>query len=50
MAKKVVAGMKKASGAVKVIYPVKKETKGKYRFKEEIIPKDALNDFLKTKA
>ncbi len=48
MAKKVVAGMKKATGAVKVIKPVKSEKSGKYRFKEEVISKDLLSDFLKS--
>ena len=48
MAKKVVAGMKKATGVVKVIKPVKSEKSGKYRFKEEVISKDSVNEFLKS--
>lgn len=48
MAKKVVAGMKKATGVVKVIKPVKSEKTGKYRFKEEVVPKEAVNDFIKS--
>ncbi len=47
MAKKVVAGMKKATGVIKVIRPVKKQETGKYRFREDIVAKDNLNEFLK---
>ena len=50
MAKKVVAGMKKATGVVKVIRPVKKQANGTYRFKEDLISKDDLNTFLKNNA
>lgn len=46
MAKKVVAGLRKATGLVKVIKPVKIEN-GKYRFKEEIVAKERVNDFIK---
>lgn len=50
MAKKVVATFKDKSAKVnitKVIIPVKNEKTGSYSFKEEIIPSDQLNSFLK---
>jgi hypothetical protein len=47
MAKKVVAGLKKATTLVKVIQPVKSKTTGKYRFRADIIDKEILQDFLK---
>jgi len=48
MAKKVIAGLKKETGVVKVIVPVKSEKTGKYRFKEEIISKDRIDEFIKS--
>ncbi|MCG9911952.1 MAG: DUF4295 domain-containing protein [Flavobacteriales bacterium] len=50
MAKKVVATLKKGEGKdfAKVIKMVKNE-KGSYSFKEEIVHKDAANDFFKGK-
>ena len=47
MAKKVVAGLKKATTIVKVITPVKSDKTGKYRFREDIIDKEELTEFLK---
>jgi len=47
MAKKVVAGLRKATNIVKVISPVKSKKTGKYRFREDIIDKEELNQFLK---
>lgn len=49
MAKKVIAGLRKATGVVKVIRPVKSEKTGKYRFKEEIVAKENLQEFLQKK-
>lgn len=49
MAKKVVAGLKKATNIVKVISPVKSAKTGKYRFKIDIIDKEELNEFLSRK-
>ncbi len=47
MAKKVVAGLKKATTLVKVIRPVKSEKTGRYKFREDIIDKDKIQEFLK---
>ena len=50
MAKKVVASFGKKGGAanlVKVIVPVKSEKTGAYSFKEEMVPQEQLQDFLK---
>jgi hypothetical protein len=47
MAKKVVAGLKKATIVVKVIKPVKTNQQGKYRYKVDIIAKEDLEKFLK---
>jgi hypothetical protein len=49
MAKKVIAGLRKATGAVKVIRPIKSEKTGKYRFKEEVIAKENLQEYLQKK-
>jgi hypothetical protein len=49
MAKKVIAGLKKATGVVKIIRPVKSSKTGKYRYKEEIIPKDEMPEVLKNR-
>ena len=50
MAKKTVAGLRKqgAKDFTKVIKMVKSE-KGSYSFREEILPKDNVNDFLNSK-
>ena len=47
MAKKVVAGLKKATEVVKVIVPVKDEKTGSYKFKEEVVAKSRMNEYLK---
>lgn len=47
MAKKVIAGLKKATEVVKVIRPIKSPKTGKYRFKTEYIPKDSVTEYLK---
>lgn len=49
MAKKTVAslGKKGAKDFTKVIKMVKSDKTGAYAFKEEIVPKDAVNDWLK---
>ena len=47
MAKKVVAGLKKATTLVKVIRPIKTDKSGKYKFREDIIDKENLQEFLK---
>ncbi|HPD64917.1 MAG TPA: DUF4295 family protein [Bacteroidia bacterium] len=49
MAKKVVAGLKKATNIVKVISPVKSQKTGKYRFKVDVIDKEELSGFLAKK-
>jgi len=50
MAKKTVATLAKkgAKDFTKVIKMVKSEKTGSYAFKEEVVPKDAVNDFLKS--
>ncbi len=50
MAKKVVAGLQKkgAKDFTKVIKMVKSEKSGAYSFKEEVLQKDKVNDFLKS--
>ncbi len=50
MAKKVVAGLQKkgAKDFTKVIKMVKSPKSGAYSFKEEILQKDKVNDFLKS--
>ena len=50
MAKKVVATFKDKTAKVsvtKVIIPVKNSKTGSYSFKEEIVPSEQLNQFLK---
>ncbi|UTW61017.1 DUF4295 domain-containing protein [bacterium SCSIO 12741] len=49
MAKKTVAGLQKkgAKDFTKVIKMVKSDKTGAYAFKEEIVPKDKVQDFLK---
>ena len=50
MAKKVVATFKDKTAKVsvtKVIIPIKNEKTGSYSFKEEIIPTEKVNQFLK---
>ncbi|MEA3495981.1 MAG: DUF4295 family protein [Bacteroidota bacterium] len=46
MAKKVIAGLKKATEIVRVIVPVKTAS-GHYKFKEEIIGKSRVDEFVK---
>ncbi len=50
MAKKVVAGLQKkgAKDYTKVIKMVKSPKSGAYSFKEEVLQKDKVNDFLKS--
>lgn len=50
MAKKVVAGLQKkgAKDFTKVIKMVKSEKSGAYTFKEEVLQKDKVNDFIKS--
>ncbi|MAZ37446.1 DUF4295 domain-containing protein [bacterium] len=50
MAKKVVAGLQKkgAKDFTKVIKMVKSEKSGAYTFREEVLQKDKVNDFLKS--
>jgi hypothetical protein len=50
MAKKVVAGLQKkgAKDFTKVIKMVKLEKSGAYTFREEVLQKDKVNDFLKS--
>lgn len=47
MAKKVVAGLKKATNIVKIIKPVKHPVTGKYRFKIEVVDKSDIQAALK---
>ena len=47
MAKKVVAGLKKATSIVKIIKPFKHPKTGKYRFKVEIVDKLDVQEHLK---
>jgi len=50
MAKKTVAGYRDKSAAkafTKVIVPVKNPKTGAYSFREEIVPSEKINDFLK---
>ena len=47
MAKKVVAGLKKATTLVKVIRPIKSDKTGKYKFREDIIDKENVQNLLK---
>jgi hypothetical protein len=49
MAKKVVAGLRKAKDQVKLIRAVKSPKTGAYSFREEMVSKDALQDALKRK-
>lgn len=51
MAKKTVASLQKqgAKDYTKVIKMVKSEKTGAYSFREEVLPKDAVNDFLSAK-
>ena len=51
MAKKTVAGLRKqgAKDFTKVIKMVKSDKTGAYSFREEELPKDAVNDFLNAK-
>ena len=50
MAKKVVAGLRKAKDQVKLIRAVKSAKTGAYTFQEQMVPKDQINDVLKKKA
>ena len=49
--KKVVASLQKVAGKTysKVIRMVKSEKTGAYKFVEEIIPNEAVNDYFKSK-
>ena len=47
MAKKAVSKLRKASNIVKVVKAVKSEKTGAYQYREEMINKDDLNDYLK---
>lgn len=51
MAKKTVAGLRKqgAKDYTKVIKMVKSDKTGTYSFREEVLPKDAVNAFLNEK-
>jgi hypothetical protein len=49
MAKKVVATLRKAKDQVKLIRAIKSPKSGHYTFREEMIPKDQLQDALKRK-
>jgi len=51
MAKKVVATLKTATGKsfAKVIRMVRSEKTGAYMFKEDIVPSDSVQEFLKKK-
>jgi len=49
MAKKVVAGLRKAKDQVKLIRAVKSPKTGHYSFREEMVAKDQLQDALKRK-
>jgi hypothetical protein len=51
MAKKTVAGLRKqgAKDFTKVIKMVKSEKSGAYSFREEVMPKDAVDAFLSAK-
>lgn len=51
MAKKTVAGLRKkgAKDFTKVIKMVKSEKTGAYSFREEVMPKDLVNEFLNAK-
>ena len=51
MAKKVVATLSKggAKDFTKVIKMIKSEATGAYSFREEVVPKDKVNDFLNKK-
>lgn len=46
MAKKVVAGLKKAKNVVKVIIPIKSKKTGIYSYREDIISKEAVKEHL----
>jgi hypothetical protein len=52
MAKKVVAGMKKADGKnfAKVIRAIKSEKTGAYTFREEIVPSELVKETLAKKS
>ena len=47
MAKKAISRLRKAKDIVKVIRAVKSEKTGSYSFREEMVPKENLKDFLK---
>jgi len=49
MAKKVVATLRKAKDQVKLIRAIKSPKSGHYSFREEMVPKDQLQDALKRK-
>ena len=51
MAKKVVASLQKGGGKAhtKVIKMVKSEKTGNYSLRQEVMPKDLVDDFLKSK-
>lgn len=49
MAKKVVAGLRKAKDQVKLIRAIKSPKTGSYTFQEEMVPKDQVQEALKKK-
>ncbi|MCX6352987.1 MAG: DUF4295 family protein [Bacteroidetes bacterium] len=49
MAKKVVATLRKAKDQVKLIRAVKSAKSGHYSFREEMVPKDQIEEVLKKK-
>ena len=44
MAKKVVAGLKKAKNIVKIITPIKSEKTGAYYYREDIVAKESVQE------
>ena len=49
MAKKVIAGLKKATEVVKVIKPYISHKTGKYRFKTRVLDKEDMDAYLKAR-
>ena len=49
MAKKVIAGLKKATEVVKVIKPYKSQKTHKYRFKTKVLDKIDMEAYLKAR-
>jgi hypothetical protein len=49
MAKKVIAGLKKATEVVKVIKPYKSLKTHKYRFKTRVLDKEDMDAYLKAR-